>query len=79
MRRIVTEPQESLMIWIGEKLKQSFPQDSVFLGQVKNGSLVAVIAYCNFVGESCAIHVASEGDYWMNLECNHGFVFERVR
>jgi hypothetical protein len=63
---IVTEPQEALREWVSRKLNQVFPEDSTFIGQVKDSKLVAVIGYCNFVGKSCAIHIASEGSHWMD-------------
>jgi RimJ/RimL family protein N-acetyltransferase len=63
---IVTEPQEVLREWISKKLNQNFPVDSTFIGQIKENKLVAVIGYCNFVGKSCAIHIASEGSHWMS-------------
>jgi len=65
---MVAEPQEALREWISNKLKQNFPEDSTFLGQVKGNKLVAVIGYCNFVGNSCAIHIASEGSHWMDKQ-----------
>ena len=65
---MVAEPQEALRDWISKRLNQQFPEDSTFLGQVKENKLVAVIGYCNFVGKSCAIHIASEGSHWMNRE-----------
>jgi RimJ/RimL family protein N-acetyltransferase len=65
---MVAEPQEALKDWISKRLNQKFPEDSTFLGQVKDSKLVAVRGYCNFVGNSCAIHIASEGSHWMNRE-----------
>lgn len=68
MRAIVVEPQNELKRWISDKLQQVFPEDSAFLGQIKDGKLVAVIGYCSFIGESCAMHIASEGSYWMSKQ-----------
>ena len=40
---MVAEPQEALKDWISKRLNQKFPEDSTFLGQVKDSKLVAAI------------------------------------
>jgi len=52
--------------WLTRILCQKFPEDAQFIGQEIDGNLVAVIAYCNFVNGSCAMHIGTVGENWMN-------------
>ena len=44
------------------------PPEAQFIGQLKDDRIVAVIAYCNFVANSCAMHIGSVGDNWMSRD-----------
>jgi RimJ/RimL family protein N-acetyltransferase len=52
--------------WLTRILCQKFPEDAQFIGQEKDGNLVAVIAFCNFVNNSCAMHIGTVGENWMD-------------
>ena len=52
--------------WLSRILCQKFPEDAQFIGQEKDGNLVAVIAFCNFVNNSCAMHIGTVGENWMD-------------
>lgn len=39
--------------------------DGTCIGNELNGKLRAVVVYCGFSGQSCVIHIASEGHHWM--------------
>lgn len=52
--------------WLSRILCQKFPEDAQFIGQEKDGNLVAVVAFCNFVNNSCAMHIGTVGENWMD-------------
>ena len=68
MRKVVTEKQEHLRAWLERILFQKFGQEAQFIGQEKDGQLVAVVAFTNFVTNACAMHIGSVGDNWMSRD-----------
>jgi len=66
LRQVTTENQDFMRDWLTRILCQKFPEDAQFIGQEKDGNLVAVIAFCNFVNNSCAMHIGTVGENWMD-------------
>jgi RimJ/RimL family protein N-acetyltransferase len=66
LREVTTDNQQYMRDWLTRILCQKFPEDAQFIGQEKDGNLVAVIAFCNFVNNSCAMHIGTVGENWMN-------------
>ena len=66
MRNIVTQDQEYLRAWLTRMLLQKFDENSTFIGQEKDGNLVAVIGFTAFTENACAMHIASVGENWMS-------------
>lgn len=68
MRRITTENQEYLARWVSERLGGDAPPETRCIGQEIDGVLSAVVCYNNFVGKSCNISIASEGNGFFNKD-----------
>lgn len=66
MRYISTDNQDELRSWIERVIFQKMPADATFIGQKKDDSLVAVVAYCNFTENACSMHIGSIGEHWMS-------------
>jgi RimJ/RimL family protein N-acetyltransferase len=49
-------------------LFQKFGEEAKFIGQEKDGNLVAVVAFTNFIPSACAMHIASVGENWMSKD-----------
>ena len=63
---ISTINQTYLREWLSETGNFHYPKETQCIGNFKDGWLVAVVGFNNFTPNSCQIHVASKGDYWMN-------------
>ena len=68
MRKIVTDNQEYLKAWIERILFQKFDENATFIGQEKDGNLVAVVAFCGFLPNACHMHIGSVGEHWMSKD-----------
>lgn len=68
MRTVVTDNQEYMKAWLQRMLGQKFNEEARFIGQEKDGNLVAVVAFTNFITNACAMHIASVGENWMSRD-----------
>ena len=68
MRQLVTKDQAYLSAWLSRMLMQKFDENSTFIGQEKDGNLVAVIGFTSFIANACAMHIASVGENWMSRD-----------
>ena len=68
MRRVVTDNQEYLKAWLERILFQKFDDKATFIGQEKDGNLVAVVAFCGFLPNACNMHIGSVGEHWMSKD-----------
>ena len=68
MRQIVTDNQDYLRAWLERILFQKFGEEAKFIGQEKDGEVVAVVAYTNFIENACAMHIGSVGENWMSRD-----------
>ena len=68
MRKVVTDNQEYLKAWIERILFQKFDENATFIGQEKDGNLVAVVAFCGFLPNACHMHIGSVGEHWMSKD-----------
>lgn len=79
MRTFLTEqPLTTLFGFIAERTGIMWTPDFQALGRVVDGKLVGVIAFNNFNGASCHIHMAGDGQRWMSrglLETAARYVF----
>jgi RimJ/RimL family protein N-acetyltransferase len=66
MRSLVTENQSQLREWLSEAGNEVYPEETMCIGQEKDGKLIAVVGYNNFTDNLCQIHVASTDVYWLN-------------
>ena len=64
MRQIVTENQSYLREWLSEVGKYDYSQNTACIGQEKDGKLIAVVGYNNFLPNSCQMHIASTDVLW---------------
>lgn len=64
MRQIVTENQSYLREWLSEAGKYDYSQNTACIGQEKDGKLIAVVGYNNFLPNSCQMHIASTDVLW---------------
>jgi RimJ/RimL family protein N-acetyltransferase len=44
------------------------PETTQCIGQLKDGNLVAVAGYTNFMPKACEIHIGSVGEHWANKD-----------
>jgi RimJ/RimL family protein N-acetyltransferase len=68
MRCVTTENQSYLKEWLSEAGKDKYSDDTMCIGQEKDGQLIAVVGYNNFTEKLCQIHVASTDVYWLNKD-----------
>ena len=68
MRTVTTENQDKLRNWLSEVGNDVYPQETLCIGQKKDGELIAVVGYNNFTEKLCQIHVASTDVYWLNKD-----------
>ena len=68
MRTVTTENQDFMRSWVERMLFQKFGEEARFIGQEKDGNLVAVVAFTNFIPNACAMHIASVGENWMSKD-----------
>jgi L-amino acid N-acyltransferase YncA len=68
MRRVTTENQEELRNWLSKVGSFKYPAETMCIGQEKNGELIAVVGYNEFLTNSCHIHVASTEVIWLTKD-----------
>ena len=68
MRRVTTENQDELRNWLSEVGKFNYPKETMCIGQEKDGKLIAVVGYNEFLTDSCHIHVASTEVIWLTKD-----------
>ena len=66
MRTVTTQNQDELRSWLSKVGEFEYPQETMCIGQEKDGQLIAVVGYSHFTPNSCQIHVASTDVYWLN-------------
>ena len=64
MRQIVTDNQSYLIEWLSKAGKYDYSQNTACIGQEKDGKLIAVVGYNNFLPNSCQMHIASTDVLW---------------
>jgi RimJ/RimL family protein N-acetyltransferase len=68
LRTVTTENQRYLGEWLVRILNFSLPETTQCIGQLKDGNLVAVAGYTNFMPKACEIHIGSVGEHWANKD-----------
>ena len=68
MRTVTTENQRYLGEWLVRILNFPLPETTQCIGQLKDGNLVAVAGYTNFMPKACEIHIGSVGEHWANKD-----------
>ena len=68
MRTVTTENQQYLGEWLVRVLNFPLPQTTQCIGQLKDGNLVAVAGYTNFMPKACEIHIGSVGEHWASKD-----------
>ena len=68
MRTVTTENQQYLGEWLVRILNFPLPQTTQCIGQLKDGNLVAVAGYTNFMPKACEIHIGSVGEHWASKD-----------
>ena len=64
MRIVTTENQRYLGEWLVRILNFPLPETTQCIGQLKDGNLVAVAGYTNFMPKACEIHI---GSVWVSI------------
>lgn len=65
---IVTQPFDGLYSFLNFHLGLRMSEDLRIIGQVKDDSLAAVVAYNNFTGTCCQMHVVGGDTGWMTRD-----------
>ena len=68
MRKVVTDDQEFLRLWISKRLGGDAPNNMQCIGQEIDGEIKAVAGYAAFEGAACNISLAGDGNNWMNKD-----------
>ena len=68
MRTVTTENQRYLGEWLVRILNFPLPETTQCIGQLKDGNLIAVAGYTNFMPKACEIHIGSVGEHWANKD-----------
>jgi RimJ/RimL family protein N-acetyltransferase len=68
VRTVTTENQRYLGEWLVRVLNFPLPQTTQCIGQLKDGNLVAVAGYTNFMPKACEIHIGSVGEHWASKD-----------
>jgi len=68
MRKVVTDDQEFLRLWISKALGGDAPKDMQLIGQEIDGEIKAVAGYSAFEGKACNFSFAGDGGNWMNKD-----------
>jgi RimJ/RimL family protein N-acetyltransferase len=68
VRTVTTENQRYLGEWLGRVLNFPLPDTTQCIGQLKDGNLVAVAGYTNFMPKACEIHIGSVGEHWASKD-----------
>jgi hypothetical protein len=68
MRKVVTDNQEFLRLWISKALGGDAPKDMQLIGQEIDGEIKAVAGYSAFEGKACNFSLAGDGGNWMNKD-----------
>ena len=68
MRTVTTENQRYLGEWLVRILNFPLPETTQCIGQLKDGNLVAVAGYTNFMPKACEIHIGSVGEHWASKD-----------
>jgi RimJ/RimL family protein N-acetyltransferase len=68
LRTVTTENQRYLGEWLVRILNFPLPETTQCIGQLKDGNLVAVAGYTNFMPKACEIHIGSVGEHWANKD-----------
>lgn len=82
MRKVTTENQKELRNWLSKVGNFEYPQETMCIGVEKDGELVGVIGFNNFMPNSCEIHVASTNVYFLNkwyLNCVFDYPFNKLK
>lgn len=68
MRTVITENQKYLGEWLVRILNFPLPETTQCIGQIKDGNLVAVAGYTNFMPNACEMHIGSVGEHWASRD-----------
>jgi RimJ/RimL family protein N-acetyltransferase len=68
VRTVTTENQRYLGEWLVRILNFALPETTQCIGQLKDGNLVAVAGYTNFMPKACEIHIGSVGENWASKD-----------
>ena len=68
MRTVITENQKYLGEWLVRILNFPLPETTQCIGQLKDGNLVAVAGYTNFMPNACEMHIGSVGEHWASRD-----------
>ena len=68
MRTVTTENQKYLGEWLVRILNFPLPETTQCIGQIKDGNLVAVVGFNNFMPNACQMHIGSVGEDWMSRD-----------
>jgi RimJ/RimL family protein N-acetyltransferase len=82
MRSVTTKNQEELRNWLSKVGNFDYPQETMCIGSEKDGELVGVTGFNNFMPDSCQIHVASNNVYFLNkwyLNCIFDYAFNNLK
>ena len=68
MRCVTTKNQDELRNWLSQVGKFDYPKETMCIGQEKDGELIAVVGYNQFLPNSCNIHVATTNVFWLTKD-----------
>ena len=65
---IITQPFNDMFKWMSSRLQLDWSSDLRLICQVSRDRLVGVVAFNNFIGNTCMIQAAGDGKRWINKE-----------
>jgi len=76
---VIYEDQARLRVWLEDRLDRTFTPEARFLGSMVDGVIVGAVAYDDWTGLACTVHMAGDHPGWAGAElmwygCYYPFV-----
>ena len=76
---MIYEDQARLRVWLEDRLDRSFTPAARFLGSMVDGTIIGAVAYDDWTGLACTVHMAGDHPGWAGAElmyygCYYPFV-----
>ena len=65
---MIYEDQARLRVWLSDRLDRSFTDTARFLGSMVDGDIIGAVAYDDWTGLACTVHMAGDHPGWAGSE-----------